>query len=92
MPGTKNYLFYLFILICVSACNSKQKNKEPQKAPPPVVDVIIAQPQIISDSIEANGTVVANEFVELHPEATGRLTYLNVPEGKYVTKGTVIAR
>ncbi|MEO8712533.1 MAG: efflux RND transporter periplasmic adaptor subunit, partial [Parafilimonas sp.] len=34
----------------------------------------------------------ANEFVELHPEATGRLTYLNVPEGKYVTKGTVIAR
>jgi membrane fusion protein (multidrug efflux system) len=92
MPGTKNYLFYLFILICISACHSKPKNQEPQKVPPPVVDIIIAQPQIISDSIEANGTVIANEFVELHPEATGRLTYLNVPEGKYVSKGTVIAR
>jgi membrane fusion protein (multidrug efflux system) len=39
-----------------------------------------------------NGTVVADEFVELHPEATGRITYLNVPEGKFISKGTVIAR
>jgi membrane fusion protein (multidrug efflux system) len=27
----------------------------------------------------------------LHPEASGRITYLNVPEGKFVKKGTVIA-
>jgi membrane fusion protein (multidrug efflux system) len=36
--------------------------------------------------------VVANEYVELHPEASGRLTYLYVPEGKLIKKGTVIAR
>jgi membrane fusion protein (multidrug efflux system) len=30
--------------------------------------------------------------VELHPEVSGRLTYLNVPEGKYVEAGTLIAR
>jgi len=83
---------YFFPLLFLLSCQSKQKNKEPQNAPPPVVDVIIAQTQNVSNSIEANGTVVANEFVELHPEAIGRITYLNVPEGKFIKKGTVIAR
>jgi len=83
---------YIFFLLVIVSCHSKEEKKPPPQSPPPVVDVIIAQPQTISNSIEANGTVVANEFVELHPEATGRITYLNVPEGKYITKGTVIAR
>lgn len=83
---------YLFIILLLFSCHSKKENKEPEKQPPPVVDVIIAQPQTVSNSIEANGTVIANEFVELHPEATGRITYLNVPEGKFIRKGTVIAR
>ena len=93
MPGKKLSFFYLMILmVCAFGCHQKQKIKEPQKSPPPVVDVIIAQTQTVSDSIEANGTVVANEFVELHPEATGRIIYLNVPEGKFIKRGTVIAR
>lgn len=82
----------LICIVCLLSCHSKQENKQPPKSPPPVVDVIIAQPQSVSNILEANGTVVANEFVELHPEATGRITYLNVPEGKFITKGTVIAR
>jgi len=36
--------------------------------------------------------VIANESVELHPEATGKLIYLNIPEGRYITKGTVLAQ
>jgi membrane fusion protein, multidrug efflux system len=36
--------------------------------------------------------VIANENVELHPDGSGLLTYLNIPEGKYVTKGTVLAK
>ncbi|MBS1948376.1 MAG: efflux RND transporter periplasmic adaptor subunit, partial [Bacteroidetes bacterium] len=66
--------------------------KAPMASEPPVVDVLVASPKSISNEVEANGTVVANEYVELHPEASGRLIYLNVPEGKYVTTGTVIAR
>ena len=44
------------------------------------------------NTLEVNGTVVANEYVELHPEASGRLTYLFVPEGKLIKKGTLIAK
>lgn len=58
----------------------------------PIVDVLVARPRPISNDIEANGSVVANEYVELHPEISGRIVYLNVPEGAQVPKGTVIAR
>ncbi len=92
MSGLKKYWFYLLMIVCITACHSKKQSKEPKKSPPPVVDVIVAKAQIVSDSVEANGTVISNDFVQLHPEATGRITYLNVPEGKFIKKGTVIAR
>ena len=79
----------LFLFACKNKVDS---TKAPKAAPPPEVDVLIASAQSINNEIEANGTVVANEYVELHPEASGRLIYLNVPEGQYVPAGTVIAR
>ncbi len=87
-------LFSFIILnIFFFACsNKKQQQQERKKDPPPVVDVIIAKTTTISNILEANGTVIANESVELHPEATGRLIYLNIPEGSFVGKGTVLAR
>ena len=45
-----------------------------------------------SDVIEANGSVVANEYLELHPEVSGRLTYLNIAEGSHIGKGAVLAK
>jgi membrane fusion protein, multidrug efflux system len=36
--------------------------------------------------------VLSNEQVELHPELSGRLIYLNVPDGGTVSEGTVLAR
>jgi len=82
-------------LLLLTACKSKpeaaaQKPNAAQQAV--IVDVIVASAQDISNSIEANGTVVANEYVELHPEVSGRLTYLNVPEGAHIQQGTLIAR
>ncbi len=59
---------------------------------PALVDVLVARPTAVTDSTEANGAVVANDYVELHPEVNGRLTFLNVQEGHRVGKGTVIAR
>jgi membrane fusion protein (multidrug efflux system) len=83
-------------LLLITACKSKKEpeNKTKQNGPAPavVVDVIIAASQPITNSVEANGTVVANESVELHPEVSGRLTFLNIPEGSYIKQGTVIAK
>jgi membrane fusion protein (multidrug efflux system) len=79
-------------LLLFSACGGKNKNPKPKQSPPTVVDAVVAKSQRLHNSIEANGTIVANEYVELRPEISGRITYLNVPEGKFVQQGTVIAR
>ncbi|MBS1599776.1 MAG: efflux RND transporter periplasmic adaptor subunit [Bacteroidetes bacterium] len=81
------------ISISLIACKDKtDPSSKPKSNPPTVVDIIVAAPQSITNHIEVNGTVVANEYVELHPEANGRLIYLNVPEGRMVKAGTIIAR
>jgi membrane fusion protein (multidrug efflux system) len=82
------------LLIGITLFSCKEKKEAPKQTAnnAAIVDVMIAQPKNISHIVEANGTVVANEYVELHPEISGRITFLNVPEGKMVTKGTLIAK
>jgi membrane fusion protein, multidrug efflux system len=83
----------LLISVSFISCKGKSKKSDkPKETLPTIVDVLIAQPQPISNLVEANGTVIANEYVELRPEVTGRLTYLNIPEGKAVSKGQVLAK
>ena len=83
-------------LALLDACNSKTDEKGGRDAKknngPVLVDVLVARPSAVTDSIEANGAVVANNYVELHPEVSGRLTFLQVNEGKHVRKGDIIAR
>jgi len=76
----------------VTGCQGKPDPVKPKEAPPTVVDVIVAGTQGLTNTVEANGNIVANEYVELHPEISGRITYLNVPEGHTIAQGTVIAR
>jgi membrane fusion protein (multidrug efflux system) len=86
------FLVTAFTSIIVSSCKGKKEEPKQKNNGPVVVDVIVAAAQSISSIVEANGTIVASEFVELHPEISGRLTYLNIPEGKRIAKGTVVAR
>jgi membrane fusion protein (multidrug efflux system) len=82
------------LFLVLTGCDGK--SEAATNAPKPnsavVVDIMIAEKQAISNVIEANGTVIANEYVELRPEVSGRLTYLNLTEGSQVAKGTIIAR
>lgn len=82
------------LVICslLVACKGKPDPVKPKASPPVIVDVLVATSSVINNTVEASGTVVANEYVELHPEISGRITYLNVPEGKTIAKGTVLAR
>jgi membrane fusion protein (multidrug efflux system) len=53
---------------------------------------IVADAMVLNRDFEVNGSVVSSDYVELQPEVSGRITFLNVPEGRFVTEGTVIAR
>lgn len=83
-------------VILLSACGGK-KDKKPapadaKKIATPKVDAFIVQTRSFAESIEVPGTIIANESTEIQPEVSGRIISLNVAEGKYVTKGSLIAK
>lgn len=100
----KRILYAFCFLVALTACKEKKVSKETTTSkgskdgkkdgppPPTIVDVIIAGSQNITNTVEASGSVVASESVELRPEVSGRLTYLNVSEGARIGRGTVIAK
>jgi membrane fusion protein (multidrug efflux system) len=86
------FFYFIFPIFFWIACKGKAEDPKPKASPPTIVDVMVATLQPVTNIVEASGTVIANESVELRPEVSGRLTYLNVPEGKKVAQGTVLAR
>ena len=82
----------LIVLSFFISCNSKNKLQVAAEKPPVMVEVIIAGAEGIASNLEVNGSVLSNEMVELRPEISGRLTYLNIPDGASVKAGTILAK
>ncbi|OFY37137.1 MAG: hypothetical protein A2W91_01755 [Bacteroidetes bacterium GWF2_38_335] len=77
----------------LAGLNSCKKGEEKQKdKPPAIVDVMVAGSEEFSSGLEVNGSALSEEMVQLFPEISGRLTFLNLPDGAVVNKGTVLAR
>ncbi len=92
MNRIKFIIIPVFLATLVS-CNNTSKNADANKKNQPVpVDIIIAGNEDFPSSIEVNGSVLSEEMVELHPEVSGRITYLNIPDGAEVKAGTVLAK
>lgn len=82
----------LIVLSLLFSCKSKNKNLAPKEKPLVMVEVIIAGAENVTSSLEVNGSVLSNEMVELRPEISGRLIYLNIPDGAKVKQGTILAK
>ena len=87
------YYFSALILIIIS-CKDKQKNElnKPKVIPPTNVEVIIATANSFENKLELSGNIIANDAIEVRPQISGRVVYLNIPEGKFVKAGTVLAK
>ncbi len=83
-----------FACILLFACQGNKQETPRQAGPPPAtpVDIIIASARQLTNTVEANGSVIANESLQIFPELSGRLTYLNVPDGAAVRAGTILAK
>ena len=89
-----NYLKLIFtslVIIVLASCKNK-KMEQKKETPPVSVDIIIATAEDFSTNIEVNGTVLSQEMIEMHPEISGRITYLNIPDGAFVTQGTLLVK
>lgn len=82
--------FSVFLFACKQKKAAPVQNNKSQG--PTIVDVIIAGSSDVSGTVEVSGAVIPMETINITPEISGRLTYLNVPDGARVTKGTVLAR
>lgn len=56
------------------------------------VEGFVAKPSVLTEQVTASGTLVPAEETELHPEATGRVVRLNLPEGRSVRKGELLLK
>jgi membrane fusion protein, multidrug efflux system len=89
---------FLVSLSILTGCGGKKKKEAAAaqqtgaKPPPMRVDGYVVTPQPFQENIEVPGSIVANDVAEIHPEVSGRIVYLNVAEGKYVGRGTVLAK
>jgi len=90
------FIFSISLLASFS-CSKKEKKisatSKPSGPPPPArVDAYIVKVVPVSEQLDLPGTLTANEATEVHPEISGRMTYLNVAEGRNVGKGTLLAK
>jgi membrane fusion protein, multidrug efflux system len=90
----------IFFIFLISACGSKTKKTDPppkNNANPSAhaalsVDGYIIHPSVLHSSIEVAGTLLPFEETDIHPEVSGKVTYLAIKEGAHVQKGTLLAR
>ena len=83
--------------LSLAACGGKKKKQAANATPPRQqqvmrVDGYIVTTQPFAENIEVPGSIIANEGTEIHPEVSGRIVALNVAEGKYVSRGTLLAK
>jgi membrane fusion protein, multidrug efflux system len=54
------------------------------------VIVTVVHPTRLDDLVNTNGTILPNEEVEIRSEISGRIVTLNIKEGDFVKKGTIL--
>ncbi|MGN6249235.1 MAG: efflux RND transporter periplasmic adaptor subunit [Ginsengibacter sp.] len=89
----------IIFLFLISSCGNKENKIQPPKSgskppdPPALaVEGYVIRPSVLHSSIEVAGTLLPFEETEIHPEVSGKVTYLNINEGTHVRKGTLLAR
>jgi len=90
----------ILLIVLISCVEKEKKIAAPQQgggganrpAATMQVDGFIVKQKALSDNVEVPGTLIANESTEIHPEISGRVVQLNVSEGRYVSRGTLLAK
>lgn len=91
----KNFVAVAFVvssLLIISCGEEKSGVSGPQGAAPLAIEGFITKEQLIDDFIEAAGTIVPGDEVEIKPEINGRIVQLPAKEGQFVKKGELLVK
>ena len=95
------FLLITLIIVAILAYVKISKNKEMEAknapmgkggSPTLIANGFVAEYSKLNNEITVNGNVLAQDEVVLQPEASGRVTYLNIKEGAIVPKGTLLLK
>ncbi|MBS1783082.1 MAG: efflux RND transporter periplasmic adaptor subunit [Bacteroidetes bacterium] len=84
--------FAAVILISFSQCKNKKGDAGNPNTKPKGLKAqgYIVNPQEFDEDIDASGSLLANEEVDVHPEINGRITSILFKEGTFVKKGQTL--
>lgn len=85
----------LLLAIALPACQGENDAKNQQnnkKNATQVIEGYIVRPSLLEQSITVSGTIKSFEETVLMTDISGRVVMLNLPEGKFVKKGTVLVK
>lgn len=91
-------LLFAALLLWAACSDSGSKTAAAPPAPAKTalsvtaVEGFIVKPVVLSENVTAAGTLLPAEETELHPEASGRVVSLNLPEGRTVRKGELLLK
>lgn len=95
MKGIRSVALAL-LFVSFIACKEEKKTDAPAAGAPrnaPLqVEAFIVKTQALSENLEVPGTLQPYEQTEIRPEITGRVVKLNIPEGSFVKKGTLLVK
>lgn len=87
-------LSFIFI-----SCKSEKKSNAPAAAGrqgggdrPVQAEAFIVRTKTLTENLEIPGTLLPFEETEIRPEISGRVVWLNIPEGSNVQKGTLLVK
>lgn len=94
-------LLFLMSGCLLTACQKNEKKPDPAASPGNAktgaftltsVEGYVVKPTSLTEKVTAGGTLLAAEETELHPEASGRVVAINLPEGKQVSQGALLLK
>jgi len=84
------YLMIICTILVFTGCNSKSTiSKDKQQAK---VDGFVVKPSVLINEISVSGSLLPYEEVSLMNEVAGRVVFMNLPEGKFVKKGSLLVK
>ncbi len=78
--------------IKVAFTKSDDKKRDSKDKVEKKVDAFIVTPSLLVSDITVTGSLAAYDEVELKNEIAGRIVKVNLPEGKFVKKGTLLIK
>jgi membrane fusion protein (multidrug efflux system) len=91
----KSLLPVIIGIFTLIGCDQSKSNQTGNSAPKPSgtpVEALVIQTQVLQNRIFTNGTLMANEEVELRPEIGGRVTGVYFEEGSRIKKGVLLLK